>query len=135
VSFSILTEIQENSDITQANGQGFGNFENDGTGHAVVRLFGDLKRHNMGPGDAEQIDEIGSGAGVWLTANLWGIGSTSPYMHDGRSQTLTGAILEHGNGGGENAAQNAFNAFNNAPNTTRQNLILFLMNMVLFKSG
>jgi hypothetical protein len=134
VSFSILTEIQENANVNQANGTGLGNFENDGAGHAVIRLFGDLKRHNMGAGDAEQIDEIGSGASVWLTANLWGVGSTSPYMHDGRSQTLTGAILEHG-GGGEAAAANSFNAFNNATNTTRQNLILFLMNMVLFKTG
>jgi len=135
VKVNILTDIQENADVNQANGLPLGNFESDGQGHAIVRLFGDLKRHNMGPGLAEQIDEIGSGASVWLTPNLWGIGSTSPYMHDGRSQTLTGAILEHGNGGGENAAQNAFNAFNNASNTTRQNLILFLMNMVLFKTG
>ena len=135
VRLNITTEIQENSNVTQANGQGLGNFETDTAGHAIIRLYGDLKRHNMGTGLAEQIDEIGSGAGVFLTANLWGIGSTAPYMHDGRSQTLTGAILEHSSAGAENAAVQSVNAFNNASNTTRQNLILFLMNMVLFKSG
>jgi cytochrome c peroxidase len=135
VTVNILSQIQENSDVTQANGQGLGNFESDGSGHAIVRLYGDLKRHYMGTGLTEQIDEIGSGAGTFLTANLWGVGSTAPYMHDGRSPTLTGAILEHGSAGADNAAVNAFNAFNNAANSTRQNLILFLMNLVLFKSG
>lgn len=135
VRVNITTQIQENASVLQANGQGLGNLETDGSGRAIVRIFSDLKRHNMGPGLAEQIDEIGTGAGVFITTPLWGIGSTAPYMHDGRSPTLTGAILEHGNGGGENAAQNAFNAFNNASNTTRQNLILFLMNMILFKAG
>jgi CxxC motif-containing protein (DUF1111 family) len=89
----------------------------------------------MGAGLAEQIDEIGTGADVFITTPLWGIGSTAPYMHDGRSPTLTGAILEHGSANADNAAVDAFNAFNNASNVTRQNLILFLMNMVLFKSG
>lgn len=133
VKVNILTQIQENVDIVLPNGRGFGNFEDDGAGHAIVRLYGDLKRHAMGSSMAEQIDEVGSGASVFLTANLWGVGSTPPYMHDGRSETLTGAILEHGSGGADNDAINSFNAFNNASNTTRQKLILFLMNMVLFK--
>jgi hypothetical protein len=135
VKVNLLTDVQENSDVRQANGQGLGNLESDGAGHAIVRLYGDLKRHAMGTSLAEQIDEVGSGAGTFLTANLWGVGSTAPYMHDGRSPTLTGAILEHGGPNADNAAVNSFNAFNNASNTTRQNLIQFLMNLVLFKSG
>jgi CxxC motif-containing protein (DUF1111 family) len=61
-----------------------------------VALFGDLKRHNMGPGLAEPIDEVGTGASVFLTENLWGVSSTAPYRDDGRATTFTEAILEHG---------------------------------------
>ncbi|HTP41430.1 MAG TPA: di-heme oxidoredictase family protein, partial [Nitrospiria bacterium] len=94
----------------------------------VVRLFGDLKRHDMGPGLAESIDEAGTGASVFLTRNLWGVGSTAPYMHDGRATTLTEAIIEHG-GEGETAKQ-AFLALSTAD---QQDLVAFLNNLVLFK--
>jgi hypothetical protein len=135
VRVNITTQIQENASVLQANGKGLGNLETDSSGHAIVRIFSDLKRHNMGSGLAEQIDEIGTGASVFITTPLWGIGSTAPYMHDGRSPSLTGAILEHSSAGAEVSAVNAVNAFNNASNATRQNLILFLMNMVLFKAS
>jgi hypothetical protein len=72
-----------------------GNLKRSGTTGAVVELFGDLRRHNLGSTDAEQIDEVGTGASVFMTENLWGVGSTAPYMHDGRSASLTEAIFEH----------------------------------------
>jgi len=31
-----------------------------------------------------------------VTARLWGIADTAPYMHDGRALTLNDAILMHG---------------------------------------
>jgi CxxC motif-containing protein (DUF1111 family) len=31
-----------------------------------------------------------------MTEPLWGVGSTSPYGHDGRSTTLQEVILRHG---------------------------------------
>jgi di-heme oxidoreductase (putative peroxidase) len=105
-----------------------GAFQTDEEGDAIVRLFGDLKRHDMGPGLAEPIDEVGSGSSVFLTENLWGVGSTAPYLHDGRATTLTEAILEHG---GE--AQASRNAFLNASLGSKKDLIAFLENLVLFK--
>ncbi|HET6282447.1 MAG TPA: di-heme oxidoredictase family protein [Polyangia bacterium] len=96
-------------------------------GSAVVRLYGDLKRHEMGPRLAEQVDEIGSGASTWLTENLWGVGSTSPYLHDGRATTLTEAILEHG--GEAQASRDQFAAFTPAQ---KKDLVAFLDNLVLF---
>jgi len=33
---------------------------------------------------------------TFMTENLWGVGSTAPYMHDGRASTLTEAIHWHG---------------------------------------
>lgn len=59
-----------------------------------VPLFSDLKRHDMGPGLAEN---TGSALDSWyVTARLWGIADTGPYLHDGRAMTLTEAILLHG---------------------------------------
>ncbi|MBI4472962.1 MAG: hypothetical protein HY646_09865 [Acidobacteria bacterium] len=101
---------------------------NHSAGRAVVELFGDLKRHDLGPGLAEPIDEVSTGAAVFLTENLWGVGSTAPYLHDGRATTLTEAILEHG---GEAAA--ARDAFVRLPPHRQQELVAFLENLVLFK--
>src|SRR5207253_1679851 len=44
-----------------------GAFKKDSLGRAVISLYGDLKRHDMGPGLAEAVDEVGTGASVFLT--------------------------------------------------------------------
>jgi CxxC motif-containing protein (DUF1111 family) len=82
----------------------------------------------MGAGLAEPIDEVGTGASVFLTENLWGVGSTAPYLHDGRATTLAEAILEHG---GEAASSRA--DFLDLSLEAEQDLLAFLNNMVLFK--
>lgn len=105
-----------------------GSLKTDRKGSAVVSLFGDLKSHDMGPELAETIDEVGTGASTWITKELWGLGSTAPYLHDGRATTVTEAILAHG-GEGE-ASQLAFKGL--APNDQAA-LIAFLENLVLFK--
>jgi cytochrome c peroxidase len=97
-------------------------------GQTIVELFGDLKRHDLGAGVAEGIDEVGTGASNFLTENLWGAGSTGPYMHDGRSTTLTEAILEHG---GEAAGSRS--AFQGLSLASQKDLLAFLDNLVLFK--
>lgn len=100
----------------------------DGQGRAVAELYGDLKRHDLGAQLAEGIDEIGTGAATFLTENLWGVGSTAPYLHDGRATTLTEAILEHG---GEASASRT--AFRRVTPDDRRALVAFLDNLVLFK--
>ncbi|MDB4983540.1 MAG: hypothetical protein JWM82_4292, partial [Myxococcales bacterium] len=70
----------------------------------------------------------GTGKDVFMTENLWGVGTTGPYLHDGRAVTLTEAILEHG---GE--AQAARDAFAAAGTTSQKRLVTFLKNQVLFK--
>jgi hypothetical protein len=129
VSFDITKDSPENADIHTANGQTLGSFVRDAQGHAVVTLFGDLRRHDMGSGDAEEVDEAGTGKAVFMTENLWGVGSTAPYMHDGRSASITEAILEHG---GE--ALTSRNNFATGSTTSQQHLVTFLKNNVLFKS-
>ena len=77
---------------------------------------------------AESVDEKGTGASVFLTENLWGVGSTAPYLHDGRATTLTEAILEHG---GEAATSK--NNFLRLSTQDQADVIAYLDNLVLFK--
>jgi hypothetical protein len=129
IHFDITRDILDNADIDVPNGQHLGDFRRDSKGHAVVELFGDLRRHDLGAGDAEEVDEVGTGPSVFLTENLWGAGTTPPYMHDGRATTLTEAILEHG---GEGAASRA--AFKALTLAQQQHVIAFINNLVLFKA-
>lgn len=69
----------------------------------VVRLYSDLRRHDMGPGLAELRAEGSVPGSVFLTPPLWGVAVTGPYLHDGRAPTLEDAILLHG-GEGQAAA-------------------------------
>jgi cytochrome c peroxidase len=133
VTFDIALDNQEPIAVDEASGAVLlsGNFKRSGTTGAVVELFGDLRRHNLGSTDAEQIDEVGTGASVFMTENLWGVGSTAPYMHDGRSASITEAIFEHH--GEAQADRDRFQ--NNATQTQRNQLIAFLKNLVLFKAG
>lgn len=92
-----------------------------------MRLYGDLKRHDMGPGLAENVDETGHGASVWLTKELWGVGSSAEYLHDGRATTLTEATLEHGGEAEESRA-----AFAALPEADAARVVRFMENLVLF---
>jgi hypothetical protein len=130
VKFDITRDQPDNSKFNTTNNQPLGTFQRDKQGHAVIELFGDLRRHDLGAGDAEEIDEVGTGASVFMTENLWGVGTTRPYMHDGRAATLTEAILEHG---GEGATARA--NFKALALKEQQNLIAFLNNLVLFKAA
>lgn len=61
-----------------------------------VRLFSDLRRHDMGPELATSAEQQGIPATVFLTRPLWGLAFTAPYLHDGRAPTVDGAIGLHG---------------------------------------
>jgi hypothetical protein len=62
-----------------------------------------------------------------VTTLLWGVGSTGPYGHDGRSINLSEVILRHG--GEAQAARDSF-ARLSIPN--RSVLVDFLNSLVLF---
>ena len=61
-----------------------------------VPLFSDLKRHDMGPGLEEDFELAEIPNEDFVTARLWGIADTAPYLHDGRATTLRQAIVMHG---------------------------------------
>jgi cytochrome c peroxidase len=125
-----LTQDQPDNHIVDAAGNVFrlGSLQKDASGNAIVELFGDLKRHDMGACLAESVDEVGTGASVFLTENLWGVGSTAPYLHDGRASTLREAILGHC---GE--ADSSKKAFLGLSVRHQDELFAFLNNLVLFK--
>jgi CxxC motif-containing protein (DUF1111 family) len=76
---------------------------------------------------AENIDETGAGASVWLTKELWGVASTAPYLHDGRATTLYEAIVEHGGAGASSRAQ-----FSALSDRDAGHVLRFLESLVLF---
>jgi mono/diheme cytochrome c family protein len=92
----------------------------------VNNFFADLKRHDLGNNFAERNFD-GTLQRLFMTEPLWGVGTTAPYGHDGRSQALEEVILRHG---GEALTQrNNFNALSRA----NKNLLMgFLATLVLF---
>jgi mono/diheme cytochrome c family protein len=67
----------------------------------TVRLYSDLKMHDMGEGLSEPRGYRGVPRHLWLTPPLWGLGASAPYLHDGRAGSIDAAIRAHG---GEAAA-------------------------------
>ena len=92
----------------------------------VKNFFSDLKRHDVGPGFHER-NYDGTTTTMFMTTPLWGVATTAPYGHDGRSINLTEVILRHG---GE--AQRARDAFANLRDRDRDELLAFLGTLVLF---
>jgi Di-haem oxidoreductase, putative peroxidase len=62
-----------------------------------------------------------------MTAPLWGVGSTAPYGHDGRSINLSEVILRHG---GE--AQDERDTFAALLPPFREAVLAFLNSLILF---
>jgi Di-haem oxidoreductase, putative peroxidase len=110
---------------------------NDGAGFPAVKpplggsflvknIFGDFKRHDLGPNFHEGNFD-GTVTTHFMTALLWGVGSTGPYGHDGRSMNLREVILRHG---GE--AQASRDAFAQLPEPRQEMVLRFLESLILF---
>jgi Di-haem oxidoreductase, putative peroxidase len=125
-------------------------------GGATIRLFGDLKRHAMGrvladPGGTDPAFDaaleplkyegklVKVAADQFLTAELWGVGNTGPWLHDNRAGTLREAILLHGEDTppppgqpGRSEAQEARDAFKARPKTDQDAVVAFLSSLRTF---
>jgi hypothetical protein len=97
-----------------------------GNSFLVKDIFTDFKRHDLGPNFYER-NWDGTMQTTFLTRALWGVGSTGPYGHDGRSTSLTAVILRHG---GEAQAQR--DAFATLGPGDMNSLLAFLNSLVLF---
>ncbi len=92
----------------------------------VKNIFADFRRHDLGPAFHERLYN-GDFITSFMTEPLWGVGTTAPYGHDGRSINLKEVILRHG---GE--AQNSKLAFAALNDDKQQAIISFLNTLVLF---
>ena len=96
----------------------------------TIHPYTDLLLHDMGPGLADNMGELGTTGSEWRTSPLWSIGLTAgvsggeAYLHDGRARSLGEAILWHG---GEGAA--AKEAFRTMSAADRAALIKFLRSL------
>jgi len=109
----------------------------DGSGYPPLRppngqpflvkdIFTDFKRHDLGPNFHERNFD-GTMQTQFITTALWGVGSTAPYGHDGRSINLTEVILRHGQ-----EAQSARDHFADLSRTNQHAILDFLNSLVLF---
>jgi hypothetical protein len=101
-----------------------------------VELYSDLKRHDMGAMLTDSHATFGViPANLFMTPPLWGVASSGPYLHDGRtfysgSSGLYNAIYQHAGEGA--AARTAFLALPNsnaAPNDQQNWVLEFLMSL------
>ncbi len=92
----------------------------------VRNIFTDFKRHDLGPNFWER-NFNGTLQKEFLTMALWGVGTTAPYGHDGRSVNLREVIKRHG---GE--ALNARNNFVGLSDANEDHVLNFLNSLILF---
>jgi hypothetical protein len=92
----------------------------------VRNIFTDFKRHDLGPAFHERNFD-GSVTTHFMTPPLWGVGSTAPYGHDGRSVSLEQVILRHGGD-----ARNARRAFEKLSANRRYGIVDALSSLVLY---
>ncbi|MEM9293945.1 MAG: di-heme oxidoredictase family protein [Acidobacteriota bacterium] len=100
-------------------------------GFVVKDIFTDLRHHNLGPRWREYHvsgEHIRLEAAMFRTSPLWGVGSTPPYGHDGRSPTLDHVIRRH-----EGDAIESSTAYKNASQEDRDALLAFLRSLVLYQ--
>ncbi|HEY7638787.1 MAG TPA: di-heme oxidoredictase family protein [Steroidobacteraceae bacterium] len=111
--------------------------QDDGSGYPTIKqplrqsfvvrnFFADMKRHDLGAAFHER-NYDGTITKEFMTEPLWGVGSTAPYGHDGRSINLREVILRHG---GE--AQKSRNAFAALPEMGQAAVLEFVNSLVLF---
>jgi hypothetical protein len=97
-----------------------------GNSFRVNNIFTDYKRHDLGPFFHER-EYDGTLVKEFMTKPLWGVGSTAPYGHDGRSINLHEVILRHG--GEAQASRNKYSQL--IPDKQRQ-ILEFLQTLLLF---
>ncbi len=128
--------------------------ELDREGRAVAKVFGDFKRHRMGraladaqptavttaDGDPLEIDGafVDVPADTFFTPELWGVGNTGPWLHDGRAASLDEAIALHGEDSpppvgdaDRSEAQESRDAFLALDDDDRAAVVEFLKSLVL----
>ena len=98
----------------------------NGNRFVVKNIYADFKRHNLGPNFWER-NLDGTLTKEFMTEPLWGVGSSAPYGHDGRSIDLWSVIMRHGG-----KAQDERNRFTRLSDESQDQVIDFVQTLVLF---
>lgn len=115
----LLNAVNDNS--------GFPDLKLPQRGSFVVRnIFADFRRHDLGPNFWERNFD-GTLQKEFMTEPLWGVGTTAPYGHDGRSINLDTVIRRHGG-----AALTARNTYTQLTRANQRRLRAFLDTLVIF---
>jgi len=110
----------------EEDGEEFPKLVSQGNSFVVENVFSDFKRHDLGSAFHERQYD-GTLITEFVTEPLWGVGSTSPYGHDGRSINLEEVILRHG---GE--AQSSKRRFRRLGGDRKREVIEYLQTLILF---
>lgn len=86
-----------------------------------IPAYSDLLLHDLGEANGDGLAVSFASGTEFRTAPLWGVALTAPYLHDGRVDTLEGAIEAHG---GEGSASR--DAFRDADAEDQRLVIAFL---------
>jgi len=120
----MLTRVQELPDGTRVEVPRRGGF-------TVRNIYSDLRYHDLG-GRFYEYRSVGGkifATKRFRTAPLWGVASSAPYGHDGRSATLDDVIRRHG---GE--AAGPVRAYEEASGASRSAVLAFLKSLVLYQT-
>ena len=131
ISFALLLAAPEPDEPSPATERGSEAFREIGCDKCHLRslqsprgaipAYTDLLLHDMGDDLADGFPMGDASGREFRTQPLWGVAASSPYLHDGRADTIDGAIRWHG---GEAAAMR--DAYLALPPEGRDNLLAFL---------
>ena len=98
-----------------------------------ANLYSDLLVHDMGPGDADNVQQGNATGDQFRTAPLWGIGQRYFFMHDGRTTDIVQAIEDHRSSGNatypNSEANTVINNFDALSQQNQQDLVNFLRSL------
>jgi CxxC motif-containing protein (DUF1111 family) len=97
----------------------------------VRNIHTDFRRHNLGAKFRERNFD-GTFQNAFMTEPLWGVGSSPPYGHDGRSINLEEVILRHSSPDAEAAARQAVINYTGLSAAQKTTVEKYLASLVLF---
>jgi CxxC motif-containing protein (DUF1111 family) len=97
------------------------------SGAVTLNPFSDFAVHDMGSGLADGITQGTANGQEFRTAPLWGVGQRIFFLHDGRTNDLLQAVVQHASRGSE--ANAVINNFNLLPQQSKQDLLNFLRSL------
>ncbi len=134
VSFAMLTAAPRPERLDDQRRRGLAAFDAVGCGgcHAPrlegprgpLPVYSDLLLHDMGPELADGIVMSEATGSEFRTQPLWGLAAVGPYLHDGRADTIEGAIRLHGGEAADSARR-----FAALSEDERVDLIEFLLSL------